>query len=39
VGTIPATGTGSSGPLALIGIVVLLAGAVLLGQGRRLRRS
>ena len=39
VGTIPATGPGNSGPLALVGIVILLTGAAMLGQGWRLRRS
>jgi hypothetical protein len=39
VGTIPATGPGYSGPLAVVGMVILLIGAALLAQGWRLRRS
>jgi hypothetical protein len=38
VGTIPATGPGYSGPLAVVGMVILLIGAAMLAQGWRLRR-
>jgi hypothetical protein len=38
-GTIPATGPGYSGPLAVVGMVILLIGAALLAQSWRLHRS
>jgi hypothetical protein len=38
VGTIPATGPSYSGPLAVVGMVILLIGVALLSKGWRLRR-